>query len=157
MRRRGCRRGTRTTLRCVGVLLSAILGFCVALLVPPGGLEERASIVDGRTLGQVRKRTVDRMGVGELLSPDVAVPAEFDQLFVCGLLLAVGGRLSRIARDDVGRVRGQTLEFIFAYVYGCWRIDDVGGEVVDHCGRHLLRWIDGRGPELLEDHADHLL
>lgn len=36
-------------------------------------------------------------------------------------------------RDD----GGQTLEFVFAYVYGRWRIDNPGGEVVDHCGSIL--------------------
>lgn len=59
------------------------------------------------------------------MSPDVAVPAEFDQFFVFGWCRSVLGA-GRREREE------RTFEFVFAYVDGGWGIDYVGGEVVDH-------------------------
>ena len=71
--------------------------------------------------------TAGRTGQGRRLSPDIAVPAEFDQLFIWG-----SGQLGFTAW---GRgTEGRTLEFVFAYVDGCWGVSEVGVEIVDHLG-----------------------
>ena len=59
-------------------------------------------------------------------SPDIAVPAEFDQFFICGLM--------SVAVQVNGAVRkgGRTLEFVFADVDCSWRVGDCGSEIVDH-------------------------
>lgn len=80
-------------------------------------------------------------GGGEAALPDVAVPAEFDQFFVCG---GWGGQSSvgRGGEDDGGgRGGGRTFEFVFAYVDGGWGVDYVGGEVVDHCRWWGVGWM----------------
>ena len=69
------------------------------------------------------------------MSPDIAVQTEFDQFFVCGVR-GVSPWVLVLARAWGGREGGmveRTLEFVFAYVDGGWRVDHVGGEVVDHC------------------------
>ena len=77
---------------------------------------------------------------GSLCSPDIAVPAEFDQFFVCGWC---GQPLSCSFRREQGaRGRRRTFEFIFAYIDGCWGVDYVGSEVVDHC--RCRRWFEKR-------------
>lgn len=64
------------------------------------------------------------------MSPDIAVPAVLDQLFVCGWW---GSALGFPRVRGEGGEEGQTFEFVFAYVDGGWGVDYVGGEVVDHC------------------------
>ncbi len=89
------------------------------------------------------RREREREG-GSLCSPDIAVPAELDQFFVCrwwGQPLDFSFR-----REQGGRGRGRTFEFVFAYIDGCWGVDYVGGEVVDHC--RCRRWFEKRLGEL---------
>lgn len=74
-------------------------------------------------------------GRREAVSPDIAVPAVFDQFFVCGWWESAG------LEGKGGGGGGRTFEFVFAYVDGGWRVDHVGGEVVDHCLFSLERYL----------------
>lgn len=81
------------------------------------------------------------------ISPNIAVPAELDQLFVYYTNKSSDQRFflcltdGRTEEEDCDRRRKKekrerikrTLEFVFAHVNGGRGVDDVGGEEVDHC------------------------
>lgn len=80
------------------------------------------------------------------ISPNIAVPAELDQLFVYYTNKSSDQRFflcltdGRTEEEDCDRRRKKekrerikrTLEFVFAHVNGGRGVDDVGGEEVDH-------------------------
>lgn len=81
------------------------------------------------------------------ISPNIAVPAELDQLFVYYTNKSSDQRFflcltdGRTEEEDCDRRRKKekrerikrTLEFVFAHVNGGRGVDNVGGEEVDHC------------------------
>lgn len=72
-----------------------------------------------------------RWTILDLCSPDIAVPAEFDKLFICN---GYQQRQEQGARKRRRRRVPQTFEFVFADVDRCGWVSKVGGKVVDHNG-----------------------
>lgn len=83
MRRRGCRRGTRKMESSVIAFFPFLRSLCSDLEV--GGLYDSGSRwtdvpCEETLVGDMRERS---NGQG---SPDIAVPAKFDQFFICGFI-----------------------------------------------------------------------